>query len=302
MNQVPENMTNPIAVAQNFVTAQKPEELLEAMKAIHCNCLTQPVDAIRDLAKHLEVVTKANLMDRVREYVKDGTGTENVSVALEDAENLVNPVFSAPIFSPKARQLALDVKYLSSLGDYCNQRVLMLDEIQHLTGEEAEAISGRLAERLGDLLIFEVLVDNTDGDKVLARQVRLWQMLHMAREEGQMQLAPYFLALDENENVQSLLPCCIPIGAPAKVFYSCAGILKALAYQQDVWEYDALVNALHDKVQTEVLQRISRAKDDSDTLAMEELFALLRVVVNSHSPAVWNYPRFEEIKKKLEGN
>lgn len=117
-----------------------------------------------------------------------------------------------------------------------------------------------------------------------------------------MQLAPYFLALDENENVQSLLPCCIPIGAPAKVFYSCAGILKALAYQQDVWEYDALVNALHDKVQTEVLQRISRAKDDSDTLAMEELFALLRVVVNSHSPAVWNYPRFEEIKKKLEGN
>lgn len=293
---------NPIAVAQNFVTAQKSEELLEAMKAIHCNCLTQPVDAIRDLAKHLEVVTKANLMDRVREYVKDGTGTENVSVALEDAENLVNPVLPAPIFSPKARQLALDVKYLSSLGDYCNQRMQMLDEIQHLTGEEAEAISGRLAERLGDLLIFEVLVDNADGDKALARQVRLWQMLHMAREEGQMQLAPYFLALDENENVQSLLPCCIPIGAPAKVFYSCAGILKALAYQQDVWEYDALVNALHDKVQTEVLQRISRAKDDSDTLAMEELFALLRVVVNSHSPAVWNYPRFEEIKKKLEGN
>ena len=293
---------NPIAVAQNFVTAQKSEELLEAMKAIHCNCLTQPVDAIRDLAKHLEVVTKANLMDRVREYVKDGTGTENVSVALEDAENLVNPVLPAPIFSPKARQLALDVKYLSSLGDYCNQRVLMLDEIQHLTGEEAEAISGRLAERLGDLLIFEVLVDNADGDKALARQVRLWQMLHMAREEGQMQLAPYFLALDENENVQSLLPCCIPIGAPAKVFYSCAGILKALAYQQDVWEYDALVNALHEKVQTEVLQRVSRGKDDEDTRLMEELFSLLRVVVNSHSPAVWNYPRFEEIKKKLEGN
>ena len=293
---------NPIAVAQNFVTAQKSEELLEAMKAIHCNCLTQPVDAIRDLAKHLEVVTKANLMDRVREYVKDGTGTENVSVTLEDAENLVNPVFSAPIFSPKARQLALDVKYLSSLGDYCNQRVLMLDEIQHLTGEEEEAISGRLAERLGDLLIFEVLVDNTDGDKVLARQVRLWQMLHMAREEGQMQLAPYFLALDEDGNVQSLLPCCIPIGAPAKVFYSCAGILKALAYQQDVWEYDALVNALHNKVQTEVLQRISRGKDDADTQLLEELFALLRVVMNSHSPAVWEYPRFEEIKKKLEGN
>lgn len=293
---------NPIAVAQNLVTAKNPEELLEAMKAIHCNCLTQPVDAIRELAKHLEVVTKATLMDRVREEVKNGGCVENASVALEDAENLVNPVFSAPIFSAKARQLALDVKYLSSLGDYCNQRVLMLDEIQHLTGEEAEAISGRLAERLGDLLIFEVLVDNTDGDKALARQVRLWQMLHIAREEGQMQLAPYFLVLDENENVQSLLPCCIPIGAPAKVFYSCAGILKALAYQQDVWEYDALVNALHDKVQTEVLQRISRAKDDSDTLAMEELFALLRVVVNSHSPAVWNYPRFEEIKKKLEGN
>ncbi|MBM6919307.1 hypothetical protein [Intestinimonas butyriciproducens] len=178
----------------------------------------------------------------------------------------------------------------------------MLDEIQHLTGEEAEVISGRLVEHVGDLLIFEVLVDNTDGDKVLARQVRLWQMLHMAREEGQMQLAPYFLALDEEGNVQSLLPCCIPMGAPAKVFFSCAGILKALAYQKDVWEYDALVHALHDKVKTEVMQRISRGKDDVDTQMMAELFALLRVVVNCHSPAVWNYPRFEEIKKKLEGN
>lgn len=293
---------NPIAVAQNFVTAQKSEELLEAMKAIHSNCLTQPVDAIRDLAKHLEVVTKSNLMDRVREEVKNGGCAENASVALEDAENLVNPVIPAPIFSPKSRQLALDVKYLSSLGDYCNQRVQLLDGIQHLTGEEAEAISGHLVERLGDLLIFEVLVDNTDGDKVLSRQVRLWQMLHMAREEGQMQLAPYFLALDEDDNVQSLLPCCIPMGAPAKVFYSCAGILKALAYQKDVWEYGALVNALHDKVQTEVLQRISRGKDDVDTRMLEELFALLRVVMNSHSPAVWEYPSFEEIKKKLEGN
>lgn len=300
MNEM--NATNPIAVAQNFVTAQNFEELQEAMKAIHCACLTEPVDAIREIAKHLEVVAKATLMDHVREDTKNGNCAENASVALEDVENLVNPVFPAPIFSTKACQLALDVKYLSSLGDYCNQRVHLLDEIQHLTGEEAEAISGRLVERLGDLLIFEVLVDNTDGDKVLARQVRLWQMLHMAREEGQMQLAPYFMALDEEDNVQSLLPCCIPIGAPAKVFYSCAGILKALAYQKDVWEYDALVNALHEKVQTEVLQRISRGKDDADTLALEELFVRLRSAMRSHSPAVWEYPRFEEIKNTLEAH
>lgn len=301
MNQVPENMTNPITATQNFVTAKTPEELQEAMQAIHCNCLTQPVDAIREITKHLETVTKANLMDRVREYVKDGTGTENVSVALEDAENLVNPVLPAPIFSAKARQLALDVKYLSSLGDYCNQRVQMLDGIQHLTGEEAESVSGRLVERLCDLLIFEVLVDNTDGDKILAHQVRLWQMFHMAREEGQLQLVPYFLALDEDNHVQSLLPCCIPIGAPAKVFYSCAGILKALAYQKDIWEYNTLVHALHNKVETEVMQRISRGKGDEDTLALEELFALLRVVMYSHSPAAWEHPRFGENQEKVGG-
>lgn len=300
MNEM--NATNPIAVTQNFMTAQNFEELQEAMKAIHLSCLTQPVDAIREIAKHLEVVAKATLMDRVREDAKNGNCAENASVALEDAENLVNPVLPAPIFSPKACQLALDVKYLSSLGDYCNQRVQLLDEIQHLTGDEAEAISGRLTERLTDLLIFEVLVDNTNGDKVLARQVRLWQMLHIAREEGQMQVAPYFLVLDGNENIQSLLPCCIPVGAPAKVFYSCAGILKALAYQKDVWEYDALVHALHNKVETEVMQRISRSKSDADTQMLEELVALLHVVMNSHSPAVWNYPRFEEIKKNLEEN
>lgn len=107
------NATNPIAVAQNFVTAQTSEELQEAMKAIHLSCLTQPVDAIREIAKHLEVVAKATLMDRVREDAKNGNCAENASVALEDAENLVNPVLPAPIFSQKACQLALDVKYLS---------------------------------------------------------------------------------------------------------------------------------------------------------------------------------------------
>ena len=117
-----------------------------------------------------------------------------------------------------------------------------------------------------------------------------------------MQLAPYFLVLYGNENVQSLLPCCIPMGAPAKVFYSCAGILKALAYQKAVWEYDALVHALHNKVETEVMQRISRGKSDTDTQMREELFALLHVVMNSHSPVVWNYSRFEKIKKNLEEN
>ena len=35
---------------------------------------------------------------------------------------------------------------------------------------------------------------------------------------------------------------------------------------------------------------------------MEELLALLRVVMKSHSPAVWDYPRFAELKKTLVGN
>lgn len=194
------------------------------------------------------------------------------------------------------------MKYLSSLGDYCNQRVQMLDAIQHLTGEEAEAISGRLVDRLGDLLIFEVLVDNTDGDKILAHQVRLWQMFHMAREEGQLQLAPYFLALDEDNHVQSLLPCCIPIGAPAKVFYSCAGILKALAYQKDVWEYNTLVHALHNKVETEVMQRISRGKGDEDALLWKNFLHCCGWLCIATAPLPWEHPRFEEIKKKLEEN
>lgn len=292
--------TNPITIAQNFVLAQTPEELQEAMGAIYCDCLARPVGMSRETAKYLSWVTNANLMDRVREAIGDGSGAENAAIALEDTENLLNPVFPAFIFRPKARQLALDVKYLASLSGYCNQREQLLDAIQHLADGEAQAISGRLADRLTDLLIFEVLVDNADGDKVPDHQVRLWQMFHMAREEGQMQLALYFLVLDEDNNVQSLLPCCIPLGAPAKVFYSCAGILKTLAYQKDVWEYEILVRDLHDRVQTEVMQRICRGQDDADTQMLEELFALLRVATSSHSPAAWEYPRFEEIKNKLE--
>ena len=64
--------------------------------------------------------------------------------------------------------------------------------------------------------------------------------------------------------------------------------------------YDALVHALHDKVETEVMQRISRGKSDTDTQMLEELFDLLHVVMNSRSPVVWNYPRFKKIKKNLE--
>lgn len=292
--------TNPITIAQNFVLAQTPEELQEAMGAIYCDCLARPVGMSRETAKYLSWVTNANLMDRVREAIGDGSGAENAAIALEDTENLLNPVFPAFIFRPKARQLALDVERLTSLDGYCKQRVRLLDEIQQLDDEEAQAISGRLVDRLTDLLIFEVLVEHADGDKVLDHQVRLWQMFHMAREKGQMQLAPYFLGLDEGNNVQFLLPCCIPMGAPAKVFYSCAGILKALSCQKDVWEYEILVRDLHDRVQTEVMQRICRGKDDADTQMLEELFALLRVATNSHSPAAWEYPRFEEIKNKLE--
>lgn len=84
---------NPIAVAQNLVTAQNFEELQEAMKAIHLSCLTQPVDAIREIVKHLAEATVTNLMDRVRETVKKGNATENAAVVLEDAENLVHPCF-----------------------------------------------------------------------------------------------------------------------------------------------------------------------------------------------------------------
>lgn len=67
-----------------------------------------------------------------------------------------------------------------------------------------------------------------------------------------------------------------------------------------MWEYEILVRDLHDRVQTEAMQRISRGQDDADTQMLAELFALLRVAKNSHSPDVWEYPRFEEIKKKLE--
>ena len=75
---------------------------------------------------------------------------------------------------------------------------------------------------------------------------------------------------------------------------------KDIAFQKDVWEYEILVRDLHDRMQTEVMQRICRGQDDADTQMLEELFALLRVATSSHSPAVWEYPRFEEIKKKLE--
>ena len=103
------------------------------------------------------------------------------------------------------------MKNLSSLGVYCNQRVQLLDAIAHLTGEEAKTLSGMRYNCFTDLLIFELLMDATEGNQVLARQVRLWQMLHIAREEGQMQLVTYFLALDGENNVQSLLPCCLGV-------------------------------------------------------------------------------------------
>ena len=97
---------------------------------------------------------------------------------------------------------------------------------KHLTGEEAEAISGRLVERLTDLLIFEVLVDNTDGDKVLARQVRLWQMLHMAHEEGQMQLGALFPGAGRGRQCAVSFALLHPHGR------ACQGVLQLRRHSQ----------------------------------------------------------------------
>lgn len=93
--------TNPITIAQNFVLAQTPEELQEAMGAIYCDCLARPVGMSRETAKYLSWVTNANLMDRVREAIGDGSGAENAAIALEDTENLLNPVFPRSFSDPR---------------------------------------------------------------------------------------------------------------------------------------------------------------------------------------------------------
>ena len=300
MNENYKLIINPIAVAQQLVTARTTKKLREAVKAIHLNCLTQPLDTVREIAKHLLEISKGTLIDHVREAVKTSGCSENASIALKDVENLVSPAFPAPILSQEACQLARDIKYLPILKDYCNRRLQLLNAIEHLASWEAEAVSGRLAERLGDLLIFEVLVENMGSDKLLDRQLWLWKILHFAQEKGQLQIAPYFLELDEKNNLQSLLPCYLPLDAPAKVFYGCASILKTLAYQQDVWEYDSLMQDLYDKVDKKVTCHIMQGMDDEDTLVLEELFVLLRTVVNNHSLVAWENPRFEQIKKELE--
>ena len=100
------------------------------MKAIHCACLTRSVDAIRELAKHLRRSTRQLSWTVCARKRRTAAALRMLLSLWEDAENLVHPVLPAPIFSTKARQLALDVKYLSSLGDYCNQRVQLLDGIQ----------------------------------------------------------------------------------------------------------------------------------------------------------------------------
>lgn len=302
MNETYVNAANPIAIAQNLVTANTPEGLQEAMKQLHLSCLTQPVAVVREISKHLEEISKAQLVDCVRDTVKNGKYGKDAAVALEDMENLTVPVFAAPILSETARQLALHAECLISLRSYRSQRTQMLDAIQRLPGEEAEVLSGILTDRLTNLLILEVLTVKAADDKVLNRQIDLWQMLYIARAEGQVELAPYFLALNEENNIQSLLPCCIPYEASAKAYYRCAGILKALVHQKEIREYHALIRSLHDKVEQKVIYRVSCGRDDEDTMALEELYVLLRVALHNASPVVWEYPRFEKIKKNLEEN
>ena len=300
MNENYVNAANPITIAQNLVTANTPEGLREAMKHLHLSCLTQPVAVVRKISKHLEEISKAQLVDRVRDTVKNGKYSKDAVVALEDVENLSAPILAAPILSEKARQLALHVECLISLRSYRSQRMQMLDAIQHLPGEEAEALAGMLTDRLTILLILEALTVKAAGDKVLNRQIGLWQMLYIARAEGQAELTPYFLALDKENNIQSLLPFCIPYEASAKAYYRCAGILKALVHQKEIREYEALVHSLHDKVEQKVIYRVSCGRDDEDTLALKELYVLLCVALHNASPIVWEYPRFEKIKKSLE--
>lgn len=298
MNEIRESTL--IADAQNFVSAPNPSKFYDAKTMVQIISQVGTVEYNRAFSKHLKLVNEEALMDRVREKVLNGDCSEAVSAALEDRETLPEPVLAAIIVSRKSRQLAREVEGLSSVGNYVIYREKLLKEMENLSTEEREAVSGLLAQKLTDLLILEVLDGHAEGDPVLARQLRLWQMFRTANETGQAQLAPYFLVGDGAENVRSLLPCCIPVHGPAVDFYGCAAILRVLAYQKEAWECDTLVHALHDRVEQEMMYRISRNRNDADTSVLAELFALLHTIVETKSLAVWDSPCFEELKKKLE--
>lgn len=295
-----QSIFSPIINAQDIVMAGNKEELQKAMGQLHLNCMTNSVEAFRDFNKYLATITQATLMDRVREAVEAGHCSKEAAIALADEEKLSVPILALPILSDTARDLAVEVEELASLEEYCHDREEILAELEEISRPEAEAISQTLYDSLDSLLIYEVLEVSEETDKLLTHQLRLWKILQTARKAGQLEMAAYFMTQDEGGDIQSLLPCCIPVGAPVVVFYKSASVLKVLAYQKDVWEYDVLVESLHDKVEKEVLSRVLCGKNDEDTNALNGLFALLHAVKVSHNILPWEYSYFENMKKHLE--
>ena len=282
---------DPIGSIQDFLTAKTTDDMVRAFVPLQGITTVQPVEAVRRVSRQLGEVNRAYLLDAVRAAVEAGRGGRDAAVAWEDAGGLPVPAVPSPVFSERACRLLLRLGKLRSLEQYRCHREQLLAAVRFLPGAEAETVSSALAEQLQDLLIEEVLGGEQDAGPAQARQLALFRMLRTAARWRQDQLALYFLTL-QHDRLSLLLPCMLDSDAPAKHYKNCAAILRALACQRDAWEYESLLRMLHDKVEGEVLRRVRRAQDDTDTQALRELYVLLRSALDFGNPEVWLYPCF----------
>lgn len=295
-------ITNPTQLARNIITAESKEELEDAMEHLHLNCVSSSVETLREFAKQLKVSTMKILMLHVSKIVRSGDCPKEILATLEDEEIFITPAVPSPIISWEAQQLVVEIRELSTVEEYYLQRKEILRNLWKLSEKEYETVAGILSDCLDNLLINRVLKYLEHKDMLLDYQLRILDVLQTAEEAKQLELIAYFMRLDERGEIQFLLPCCIFYGAPAKVFYESASVLKFLAYQENIWEYDDLVQMLHDKVEKAVFAEFWCGKNDEEVKALKELFILLRAIKVSRSTLVWEYPYFENIKKNLKSN
>lgn len=263
--------TNLITTMQDILTVPK-ECLPQAMDDLQACLVTTPTELAMGQAHQMTDMSEELLMDAVQDgmdtfpdYVKQGC-----QQLFDDWSNLKPPVLPIPVLSPGSRDLLELIDEVQSMEMYTSIRETLWGEFQALDSAQQEALSGFLAKKLAELMIFKArpYLLSPPKDTVLMRQFLLYTQLTCCRRYGFEELAPYFLRAEGNQ-VRVLVPTAMPMHDTTESYYDCARTFAVLYYQIPACYREIFQDRLKSIVEDEVLYRkaIEQLQPDTDELA-----------------------------------
>lgn len=303
MNEQQTMSTRLISTMQDALTVSK-EHLSQSVNDINICLVTTPVEQVRaqahfltDMAEQLLIDAMQAEMDTLPDDVKQGC-----QQLFDDWSNLKTPVLPLPVLGPDSRKILELINEVQSVEMYLSIRKELWKKFQILDEVQQEALSGFLAKKLAELMIFEALPYLLSPPKspVLLRQFHLYSQLTCCRRHGFEDLAPYFLK--ENKNlVEVLMPPTMPLHDTVDSYYACARNFAILYYQIPACQREIFRDRLKSKVEDEVLYRYALEQVQPGTDALAALYLAFLTAEQDGGFDYWDVECYKKYADNPEG-